>query len=113
MGFEDDLEQAKSTKPVINSSKMSLQKAVEMGEYNPEYLSTFPEWQELTSHVQFQYIKTAIDNRRKQMIMQYAEINNMLDFSLKPHLTEALHNIEKQLKMLELDRERLFVEYSK
>lgn len=96
-----------------SQSKITLQKAIDLGEYKPEYLSTFAEWHTLSKHIQFQYIKTAIENRRKQLISQYAEINNILDFSLKPHLTEALHNIEKQLKMLELDREKLFVEYSK
>lgn len=112
MGFEDDIEQAKRSALPTALAKMTLQKAIDMGEYNPEYLATFPEWQGLSNHIRFQYIKTAIDNRRRQLIMQYAEINNVLDFSQKPHLTEALRNIEKQLKLLELDREKLLVEYS-
>lgn len=96
-----------------SQNNITLQKAIDLGEYNPEYLSTFSEWHDLSQHIQFQYIKTALDNRRKQLVMQYAEINNILDFSQKPELKSALTNIEKQLKMLELDRERLFVEYSK
>lgn len=112
MGFEDDIEKAKSSSPPPRGDKMTLQKAVDMGEYDPEFLSTFAEWHTISRYVQFQYIKQAVDNRHKQLIMQYAEINNMLDFSKKPHLNDALKNIEKQLKLLEVDRERLFVEYS-
>jgi hypothetical protein len=96
-----------------SQSNITLRGAIDLGEYDPNYLGTFPEWNQLSRHIQFQYIKTAIDNRRKQLTMQYAEVNNILDFSKKPHLTEALKNIEKQLKIIELDRERLFVEYSK
>lgn len=96
-----------------SQNKITLQKAIDLGEYDPDYLSRFSEWHELSKHIRFQYIKTAIENRHKQLITQYAEINNILDFSKKPHLTEALQNVEKQLQILELDRERLFVEYSK
>lgn len=37
----------------------------------------------------------------------------MLDFRLKPHLRDALKNIEKQLERLQEDKEKLYVEYSK
>ena len=113
MGFEDSLEKGKSLARPVNASKMTLQKAIEMGEYKPDYLATFPEWLTLSKHIQFQYIRTAIENRRRHLITQYAEINNILDFSKKPHLNEALRNIEKQLHKVEEDREELFVEYSK
>ena len=113
MGFEDNIEKGKSSgKPNI-SSKMTLQKAIEMGEYNPEYLATFPEWLTLSRHIQFQYIRDAVENRRRHLVIQYAEINNILDFSKKPHLKEALKNIEIQLHKIEEDREKLFVEYSR
>jgi len=113
MGFEDDIEQAKSSSKPAHAAKMTLQKAVEMGEYNPEYLATFPEWHELSRHIQFEYIRAAIENRRKHLITQYAQINNILDFRLKPHLRDAMKNVEKQLHEVEEDREKLFVEYSK
>ena len=114
MGFEDsNIEKGKSSgKPkVVN--KMTLQKAIDLGEYKPEYLSTFPEWHTLSRHIQFQYIRTAIENRRGHLLTQYAELNNILDFRLKPHLAEAMKNIEKQLREVEGDREKLFVEYSR
>jgi hypothetical protein len=83
-----------------------------MGEYDPEYLATFPEWHSLSRHVQFQHIRTALDNRRRQFLTQWAEINNVLDFRTKPHLQEALRNIEKQNTKLDEDWERLYLEYS-
>lgn len=113
MGFEDNIEKGKSSTRPVSSSKMTLQKAIDMGEYNPDYLATFSEWLTLSKHIQFQYIRTAIENRRGHLITQYAEINNILDFSKKPHLNKALRNIEKQLRKVEEDREELFVEYSK
>ena len=114
MGFEDEgiKEQApKSTKP--SSPGMTLKQAIDMGEYNPEYLATFPEWLTLSPHMQFQYIREALDNRHKHLITQWAEVNNMLDFSKKPHLSEALENIMLQIKKLEKDREKLYLKYSK
>ena len=112
MGYEDSAEKGTTqSKPTVGS-KMTLKRAVDFGEYNPEYLSTFAEWHTLSRHIQFQYIKTALENRRKNLLMQYAEINNILDFSKKPYLKEAMGNIEKQLHEIEEDREKLFVEYS-
>lgn len=93
--------------------KMTLSQAIEMGEYNPGFLATFPEWSSYSRHIQFQYIRRALDNRNKHLLMQWAEINNMLDFRLKPHLADALKNIEKQMKKLDADREELYFEYSK
>lgn len=95
------------------SLNMTLQKAIDLGEYDPKYLSTFPEWQGLSKHIRFQFIKTAIDNRRHQLVQQYAQINNVLDFSLKPELKVTLDNIHRQIKSLDTDFERLSVEYFK
>ncbi len=104
-------EQAKGGKP--KSPKfMTLQKAVDMGEYDPEYLSIFSEWHTLSRHVQFQFIKQGLDNRRRQLWLQWAEINNTPDFRLKEHLSTALNNIEKQIKKLDGDWERLYTKYS-
>lgn len=94
------------------SQFMTLQKAVDMGEYEPDYLATFAEWHELSTHIQFQYIKQGLDNRNKQLITQWAETFNILDFSKKPHLQTALENIQKQIKKVDRDRERLYVEFS-
>lgn len=95
------------------SGSMSLSSAIQMGEYNPEYLSTFPEWHQLSSHTQLQYIRMAIENRRKQLLTQWAEIDRAVDYRLKSGLHEAQKNIELQLSKLEYDRERLYVEFSK
>lgn len=115
MAYEDmeSGEKAPSTSSSPPSKNMTLKEAVELGEYNPDFLSTFPEWHTFSKHVQFQFLRKALDNRNKQFLMQWAEVNNMLDFRLKPHLSVALKNIEKQMKKLDSDRERLYFEYSK
>lgn len=114
MGFE---EEGNFEKPSRNTSKqsasMTLQKAIDLGEYDPSYLATFPEWHDLSRHIQFQYVRDALENRHKQLITHWAEVNNMIDFSKKPQLTEALENIMNQIKKLEKDREKLYLEYSK
>ena len=114
MGFEEEANFEKpSTKSSNTSTTMTLQKAIDMGEYDPSYLATFADWHNFSRHIQFQYIRQALDNRHRHLISQWAEVNNILDFSKKPHLTGALDNIMKQIKKLEKDREKLYLEYSK
>lgn len=114
MVFEDEgiKEKLSGGSPRKSTSKMTLQKAIDMGEYDPEYLSTFPEWHNLSPNLQFQYIREGLDNRRKHLTVQWSEITNVLDFSLKPHLKTAIKNIEKQLKKLDKDWEKLYLKYS-
>lgn len=95
------------------SDNLTLQKAVDLGEYDPAFLAQFPEWHTYSRHIQFEYIRKALENRNRQLIKQWAEITNILDFRLKPHLRDALKNIEEQLENLRADKERLYVEYSK
>ncbi len=94
------------------ASYLTLQKAIDFGEYDPEKLANFAEWHQLSKHAQFELIKKALDNRRHHLLEQWAALNNMLDFSKKPHLKPAIKNIEKQLKEVENDREKLYVDYS-
>ncbi len=88
-----------------------LREVVEMGEYDPEYLGTFPEWHSLSKPVQWTLIKKALDIRERQLVQQWAEINNVLDFRLKPELKVALKNIEKKRHEVMADREKLLMEY--
>ena len=113
MEEDDSIETPKKSAPQSSSPNMTLQKAVDLGEYNPDYLSTFPEWQTLTKHVQFQFIKQGLDNRQRQLDIQWASVVNVLDFSKKPYLQETLRNIEAQTRKLRADREELMIEYSK
>ena len=108
--FGENIKGGGSPKTVL---KMTLQKAIDLGEYDPKYLSTFPEWNELSKHIRFQFIKTAIENRRHQLLLQYAEISNVLDFRLKPELKETLNNIHQQIKKLDTDFEKFSMEYFK
>lgn len=113
---EDSMEAvstASSPAPVSNSGILSLQKAIDLGEYDSKYLSQFPEWDQLSRHSQFQLIKKALENRLSQLAVQWSDINNLLDFSKKPHLQEALRNIEKQRLDVLKDKEDLYMEYSK
>ncbi len=91
---------------------LSLDQAIEFGEYHPEILTSFEEWEDLSRIMQFQLIRKALDNRYRHLVTQYAEVNNTLDFSKKPQLQGALKNIEEQLRQLQKDKEKLYVEYS-
>lgn len=105
-------EQNLSSKPVPQKTNISLQQAIDFGEYDPKSLSNFTEWHTLSTHIQFQLVRKALEIRHKQLITQYAEINNVLDFSKKPHILVALKNVERQISELMKDRERLYVEFS-
>ena len=82
-----------------------------MGEYDPEYLGTFAEWHTLGKMVQWELIRKALDIRENQLVRQWAEVNNVLDFRLKPELKLALKDIEKKRHEVMRDREKLIVEY--
>ena len=97
----------------MNSGTMTLEKAVDMGEYDPEYLASFPEWHTLSRHIQWEFIKKALQNRERQIMQQYAAVNNVLDFSKKPEAQAALKNIEEQYKKFRDIKEKLLMEYSK
>ncbi len=112
MGFEDagEIVGGGGTKTV--SPVMTLQKAIDMGEYDPDFLATFPEWHSLSRHIQWEMIREGLKNRTKHLRRHWAEMVNQPNFSEKPHLAAAMKNIEKQLSELQLDEERLQVEYS-
>jgi hypothetical protein len=113
MDENNESEQGMGGKPPATTSRITLEKAIELGEYNPDYLANFPEWHTLSRHIQFQYIKKALENRHHQLLAQYAELHNVLDLRNKPEIWEAIHNMEKQLHHILEEKERLFAEYSK
>ena len=94
------------------SHDMTLDMAISMGEYDPEILKKYPEWKNFSPHGQLQQIKQGLDTRRKQLLMQWAELDRAIDARLKPNLDTAKKNIEVQLKKIETERERLYFEYS-
>lgn len=111
--YDDSNETLKnSSPPPIQGSFLTLQKAIEFGDYEPEHLATFPEWHSLSRSAQYQLVKQAIDNRLRQLIEQWAEINNVLDFRNKPHLQEALDKIMDQRRKVLDDKERLMIEFT-
>lgn len=113
MEEDSNVEQLKTKSPPPAAANMTLQKAVDMGEYDPQFLSGFVEWHSLSRHIRFQYIRQALDNRRHQLLAQWAAIYNALNFEKKPELHAAAQNVKKQLDKLESDREKLYIEYSK
>lgn len=112
MDEDKEKEQSLGSKPQASFTKLTLEKAVELGEYNPNFLANFPVWHTLSKHMQFQYVRKALENRRKQLLTQYAELNNVLDLRNKPNVWRAIKNVEKQLHHLLSEKERLFTEYS-
>lgn len=111
--YEDNFEKntSKKGKPIYKT--MSLQKAVDMGEYDPEFLANFAQWHCLTQMMRWRYVREAIKNRKHFLLLQWAEISNTLDLRLKPELKEALKNIEKQQGKVNIDEERLQIEFAK
>jgi len=108
----DEKEHQRSSPSNFRPQTLTLQKAVDMGEYDSSVLATFPEWHLLSPHMRFLYIKEALDNRYKQLMMQWSEINNILDSSKKPQMQKALDNIQDQIHKVESDREKIYFEYS-
>lgn len=98
------------TKPF--KTNLTLERAIELGEYDPQYLAGFPEWHTYTRHIQFEFIKKALANRRKQLLLQWMEINRANDYLLKPHLQKTSESIDAQLDKLLKDKEKLYTEYS-
>lgn len=94
------------------NSTLTLQQAIDFGEYDPKHLENFAEWHTLSVHIQWQLIRKALDIRYRQLITQYAELSTALDFSKKPEVKKACRNVERQLKNLATDKEKLYIEYS-
>ena len=112
MGFEDSGEFVGGGSGGPVSPTMTLQKAIDMGEYDPDFLATFPEWFSLSRHIQWEMIRQGLKNRTRHLRLHWAELANQPDFSQKPHLVAAMKNIQRQLGELQHDEEKLQVEYS-
>lgn len=103
---------ARNTLDKKSPNNLTLEQTIDLGEYNPSFLSKFAEWQNLSTHIQWQMIRKALDMRHRQLITQYAELSNVMNFSKKPHIADALKNVERQIAKLAEDKENLYVEYS-
>jgi hypothetical protein len=73
MDKDEEKEQSLGGKPSPAVSKLTLEKAIELGEYDTNFLANFPEWHSLSRHIQFEYVRKALENRHRQLITQYAE----------------------------------------
>lgn len=91
---------------------MSFKEAIKLGEYDPKFLSSYEEWNSMSPHAQLQIIREGMDNRRKQLLMQWAELDRAIDARIKPELGVAKKNIERHLKKIEDDREKYYLEFT-
>lgn len=91
---------------------MTLLKAVELGEYDPEVLSQWPEWHKLSQHARFQLVRKGLKNKDFQLRSEWAEINNQLNFSQKPYLARALKEVEKQITKLREEEDRMYTMFT-
>lgn len=90
---------------------LTLQKAVELGEYDPQVLAQFDEWQMLSAHAQLQLIDKGLDNCERQLGRQWAKISSLVGSNQDTPLANVLMNIEHQLQQLKKDRERLYTQF--
>lgn len=104
---QENFETQKQTPKPANHTTLTLQKAVDLGEYDPEFLATFAEWHDLTPHLQWQLVRKGLINRRQSLTINWAEIANQPDYSKKPHLKPIQESIQKQLHKLQEDEEYL------
>lgn len=105
------MDEVKNPKP---GAPLSLREVIDLGEYKPELLSQYPEWEKLSNYARFQLITRGLENRRRQLFKKWSEVVNFINDSDNPELQhEAKENIERQLKELRVDKERLYSEYSK
>ncbi len=85
-----------------------------MGEYQPEKLAQYPEWQTFSHHVQWEYISKAMTNRKTQLMRKWSETINFMDQSdivgLKKQIADSIF---EQIRQLGEEKERLYLEYSK
>ena len=105
-------ERTPKSKPKSASPQMTLERAIELGEYDEKFLETFREWHELSNNIRFNYILKAIKNRRQFLRLNYAETFNVIDYSQKPELKKVLEAINNRLNELQKEEEKYRVEYS-
>ncbi|MFZ2153577.1 MAG: hypothetical protein WAV41_06030 [Microgenomates group bacterium] len=105
-------ERTPKSKPSAKVNHMTLERAIELGEYDEKFLETFRDWADLSQNIRFNYILRAIKNRRQFLRLNYAETFNVLDYSQKPELKNVLEAINKRLIELQLEEEKIRVEYS-
>jgi hypothetical protein len=94
------------------TSAMTLQRAVQLGEYQPDYLSRFPEWVTMSRYVQLRFIREGMRSRKPQLMTQYAVLFNVLHFSEKTaELEPKLNHILDLVKQVDADEEYYLSQY--
>ncbi len=91
----------------------NLKEAINLGEFEPEVLAKYPEWEKLSNYARFELIRQGLENRRRQLFKKWGEVVNFIGDSKTSDRQETKDNIERQLEALRADKERLYNEYSK
>ncbi len=97
----------------MQQDSISLKDVISLGEFEPEVLAKYPEWEKLSNYVQFELIRQGLENRRKQLFKKWSEVVNFIGDFPNANRQETKENLERQLQTLRADKERLYNEYSK
>ncbi len=92
---------------------LTLSEVIELGEYEPEVLAKYPEWEKLSNYARFQLITRGLETRRRQLFKKWSEVVNFIGDFPSASREETKTNLERQLQQLRADKERLYNEYSK
>lgn len=97
----------------MSQDLISLKDAIAFGEFKPEILAKYPEWEKLSNYARFQMISQGLENRRKQIYKKWTEVVNFIGDDPTTDRQETKENLERQMQTLRADKERLYNEYSK
>lgn len=94
-------------------NSFNLKEAINLGEFEPEVLEKYPEWEKLSNYARFEMVRQGLENRRRQLFKKWGEVVNFTGDFPNASRQETKENIERQLEALRADKERLYNEYSK
>ncbi len=110
--FEASKERGSSGGGSPSTGQMTLQKAVELGEYKPEVLSQYGDWSLLSKHGQLQFIRTGLRYHKGQLMTQYAALFNIPNYSQKAdELEPKLNHILDLVRQVDKDEEYYLANY--
>ncbi len=92
---------------------LTLEKVIALGEFEPEVLAKYPEWEKLSNSARFEMIRQGLEKRRQRLFNMWCDVVNFIGDFPQADRQETRENLERQLQTLRADKERLYNEYSK
>ncbi len=92
---------------------LTLKDVIALGEYEPEILGKYPEWENLSNSARFELIRQGLEKRRKRIFDMWCDVVNFIGDFPQADRQETKGNLERQMQQLRADKERLYNEYSK